>query len=97
MRVSRFEVLNHGANHSQYFNGCSSYGFQHVVTGCGSTSKEAYNDAIEQIASWVDDTDLIPDTHDAVSGANNYNVFEEHEENEESEIWCYVSIRYDLV
>ncbi len=55
MKVIEYEIINHGMEHSQYFQGCgtSFMDYTHVWTGVGSSSKEAYNDALEQMA--VDD------------------------------------------
>ena len=48
----QYEIINHGYVHSQYFQGCGTYGtdFDHVVTGCGMNAKEAYEDAAVQVA-----------------------------------------------
>lgn len=47
----KYEILNHGAYYSQYFQGCGTYGspFKNVVTGCGMDAKKAYDDALEQL------------------------------------------------
>ena len=52
MRISSFEILDHGIDNSQYFQGCgTSYtAFDHVQTGCGENATEAFEDALEQIA-----------------------------------------------
>jgi hypothetical protein len=52
MKVIEYEIINHGMEHSQYFQGCgtSFTRFTHVWTGIGDSSKEAYNDALEQMA-----------------------------------------------
>ena len=52
MKVIEYEIINHGMEHSQYFQGCgtSFTRFTHVWTGIGESSKEAYNDALEQMA-----------------------------------------------
>lgn len=51
MKVIEYEIINHGMEHSQYFQGCGVYGtrFTHVWTGIGDSSKEAYNDALDQM------------------------------------------------
>lgn len=54
-----YEVISHGIDHSQYFQGCGvSYTpFDHVVTGAGSSAWDALDDAREQLAQTVrDDT-----------------------------------------
>lgn len=47
----KFEILNHGKSHSDYFQGCGTFGtpYQHCVTGIGDNAKEAYIDAENQV------------------------------------------------
>ena len=51
--IASFEIVDHGIEHNQYFQGCgTSYTeFDECVTGCGENALEALNDALEQIAS----------------------------------------------
>lgn len=51
MKLSEYEIIDHGMEHSQYFEGCGVYGtrFTHVWTGIGDSCKEAYNDALDQM------------------------------------------------
>jgi hypothetical protein len=53
MRVTEFDVINHGIDYPDYFQGCgvSFTGFDDVVTGYGSSEAEAFDDALEQLAS----------------------------------------------
>ena len=46
-----YEIIDHGVNDSQYFQGCGTAltEFDHVVTGCGHTCREAFSDAILQM------------------------------------------------
>jgi hypothetical protein len=50
--MTRFEIVNHGYEHSQYFQGCgvAFTDFDFVVTGIGENAAEAYRDAVEQLA-----------------------------------------------
>ncbi len=52
-----FEILNHGIDNPQYFQGCGVYGteFEHIATGCGESELEALDDALEQIAQTAPD------------------------------------------
>ncbi len=52
MKIIEYEIINHGMEHSQYFQGCgtSFMDYTHVWTGVGDSSKEAYNDALDQMA-----------------------------------------------
>ena len=49
--MNNYEILNHGVEHSDYFQGCGCAFTRYMscVTGCGMNAKEAYEDAIEQI------------------------------------------------
>lgn len=65
-RITDYEIIDHGLQHSQYFPGCgvAFTRFSHVVTGIGETAFEAALDAIEQIQMLGDyDTDGIEIAH----------------------------------
>ncbi len=51
--IKDFEIINHGVEHSQYFQGCgvSHTSYTDVATGIGDTPSEALNDALEQLAA----------------------------------------------
>ena len=51
MKTPRFEIISHGPDHAQYFQGCgtSHTRFASVVTGIGDNAREAYEDCIDQI------------------------------------------------
>lgn len=62
-KIARFQIIDHGIEHSQYFQGCgTSYtNFDYCVTGCGGNATEAFDDALEQIASGAyGSVDLTP-------------------------------------
>jgi hypothetical protein len=48
----RFEIVNHGPDYPDYFQGCgvAFTPFDNVVTGIGNTAKEAYFDALDSMA-----------------------------------------------
>lgn len=50
--VTRFEIVDHGINHAQYFQGCgvSRTKFTDVATRCGDNPAEALADALETLA-----------------------------------------------
>lgn len=52
MKVIEYEIINHGMEHSQCFRGYGVSGtrYTHVWTGIGDSAKEAYNDALDQMA-----------------------------------------------
>lgn len=60
--IKDYQVINHGMDHEQYFQGCGIVHtkFNHVVTGAGETAKEAYEDAVEQLASQGYDVRGVP-------------------------------------
>lgn len=90
IKIASFQVIDHGPEHGQFFQGCGTAytNYDHVVTGSRCTQKEAYDDALEQIAmthSNVDlteleaygkaryDDDKVPDSiNDDESGEWNY-------------------------
>jgi len=57
-----YEILNHGWDHSQYFSGCgvAFTNYTDVVTGIGDNAKEAYEDALEQMAMSGVSIDSMP-------------------------------------
>ena len=62
-KLKDFEVIGHGIENSQYFQGCgTTRRFNEVITGCGFSEKEAFDDAIEQICmTWeIDHASLEP-------------------------------------
>ena len=50
--VRDFEIVDHGIEHEQYFQGCgvSHTPFEDIATGMGDNPAEAIDDALEQIA-----------------------------------------------
>ena len=59
--IGNFELVDHGIEHSQYFQGCGvSYTlFNHVVTGIGDNLSDAVDDCLEQIAlNWFETEDM---------------------------------------
>jgi hypothetical protein len=58
-RIGEFELIDHGIEHSQYFQGCgvAFTGFANVVTGIGDNPAEAIDDCLEQVAQAGFDTE----------------------------------------
>ena len=56
--IEKFEIVDHGIQHTQYFQGCgvSFTKFENVVTGAGESAKSAFEDCLEQIV--LDDFDV---------------------------------------
>lgn len=60
--IKSFEIINHGYEHEQYFQGCgtSFTDYDDVATGIGNNAREAYDDAVEQLAMGDYDVDKLP-------------------------------------
>ena len=54
--ISDYELIDHGIDNSQYFQGCGTCftSFDNVVTGCGDNFAEALEDALDSIAQQTD-------------------------------------------
>ena len=87
----QYEIINHGYDHSQYFQGCGTYGtdFEHVVTGCGYNAKDAYEDELDQVAMAHDIAYRLPQHPAGIRKRDKVPA------NAEDCYW-YVSIRYNL-
>ena len=59
--ITAYEIINHGIEHAQYFQGCgvSFTRFDKCYTGCGTNPKEAFDDALDGIAQESIDTSEI--------------------------------------
>ena len=95
MKIATFEIINHGVEHEQYFQGCgvAFTRFTHVVTGAGMTAREAYKDAAEQIAMSEGEATGLPTRPVGIRARDK--VPASHM-GEDSEFYWYVSIRYTL-
>ena len=51
-RIEEYEIINHGVQHSDYFQGCGTKftEFTDVATGAGNSEREALDDALEDLA-----------------------------------------------
>ncbi len=103
--VTKFEIIDHGIDNAQYFQGCgvSFTSFDECATGCGENASEAYNDALESLAQngW----DVLPiveseegiaangETADTVSQYIASIAEPSEEQDEDHELYYYVSIR----
>lgn len=63
-KVEQFEVIDHGIDHAQYFQGCGAGGYDEVATGVGECAHEAMEDALKQLASNSWNVDKIPNEFD---------------------------------
>ena len=50
-KVNAYEIIQHGIEHEQYFQGCgvAHTSYSDVVTGIGSTEVEAFQNALDQL------------------------------------------------
>lgn len=104
--ITDYEIIDHGIDHSQYFQGCGvSYTrFENVVTGCGSSADEAWNDALEQMACNGADISGIESsednthyTSDAAKAADveSFVRSQGEEITDDCELYYYLSIRWN--
>lgn len=93
---AKYEIINHGAENCQYFQGCgtSFTQFEHCVTGCGDNAKEAYEDAVESIYMNHDNADSLhlPTRPRGIRKSDCTTA----EQSRNGEVYWYVSIRYSL-
>ena len=61
-KILSYEIINHGVDHSDYFQGCGTAftEFDIAVTGIGNNAKEAYEDCLEQLATMNYEIDSLP-------------------------------------
>jgi hypothetical protein len=92
MKLVEYEIIDHGMEHSQYFQGYGVYGtrFTHVWTGVGDSSKEAYNDALDQM--FMDDREAAEKMPTRPSGIRARPKVPHDSE----DVYFYVSIRARL-
>ena len=62
--IVEFEIIDHGVEHSQYFQGCGTAftPYTDVYTGIGSSAHEALEDALEQAACSDWETESVENT-----------------------------------
>lgn len=94
---AKYEIINHGADHSDYFPGCGTAftDFDRCVTGTGYHAAEAYSNALEQIYSWEGDK---ANKLKLPKKPRGYGITKRNHipaNSNESYYW-YVSIRYSL-
>lgn len=107
-QIAEFEVLDHGIEHAQYFQGCGTAytNYDSCVTGCGQSAAEAFDDALECIAQDDVDVSTIEQSedgklytsdkaHKASVTAHLKKHGQELAEDEDCELYYYVSIRYN--
>lgn len=86
--INDYQIIDHGVNGSQYFQGCGVSGTEYtmVTTGIGDSAHEALEDALEQLAMGEWNVDSIENYL-----SKGISIPEDAEE--ESELHHFVSIR----
>lgn len=86
----RWEVIDHHIDHPSYFQGCgvALTEFADAATGTGNSPQEAFDDALEQLASGGWCLDLVTDKLSDESALS-----EEPEGYDGESSWHYVSVR----
>ena len=93
-RIASYEVVDHGIENSQYFQGCGVCftSYTDVVTGIGNDFAEALEDALESAAqNGVDVDDIEAEIKHDMGEYPTDSVPEDAED-----CYYYVSLRYTL-
>lgn len=98
--ITDYEIVRHGIDNSQYFQGCGTAftDFDEVATGIGDNPKEAAEDCLELLAQMGWDVDS---NKDLIEEVNNLpivptitaEVNEEGEDEYPEDCYYYLSIR----
>jgi hypothetical protein len=96
--VTSYQVIDHGFDSEQYFQGCGTAftEFDDCATGCGETAREAFEDACESLAQNDWDTSKIKGksnlSRQSVQGYLK-SIGINKEDRDDTETHAYVSIR----
>jgi len=105
-RVTDYELIDHGIEHPQYFQGCGTAytSYRHVVTGIGDNPAEAIDDCLDQIAMDCVDAEVLEKRILADEGweafpttPSVYALCPQPESDSDRELYYHVSIRYNTV
>lgn len=100
MNIPNYEIIRHGVEYSDYFQGCgtSFTEFDHVQTGIGDTEKEAFEDALDCIASShdIDESSMKRLEWDGEHVEWSKHPASNSEEDAQETPFWHVSIRYNL-
>ena len=75
-KVTEYQLLDHGIDHAQYFQGCGTAftKYDHCVTGCGDNPAEALADSLDSIAQDGFDAEALEALILAEEGGEGYRV-----------------------
>ena len=92
-KIEAYEIINHGYEHAQYFQGCGTAftEYEDCFTGIGDNAKEAYEDAVEQLATADYDISSLPTRPIGIRKRDK--VPASYHKDELNEIYWHVSIR----
>ena len=98
MRVTDFEVIDHGIENSQYFQGCGVCftNFEHVATGIGNTHAEAVSDALDSVAQHANIDGVEALILADLPTSQPISEMSPDAEDDDSEMYYYASIRYNV-
>lgn len=99
-KIEAYEIINHGVEWPDYFQGCGVCytEFTDVVTGIGNSEREAAEDAMEQLAQIDWDTDSNAELSAELLAASGHDDVSDHapveEDGDSGETpYVHVSIR----
>lgn len=98
-KIAGHEVIVHGVEHEQYFQGCgtSFTSYTAVATGIGADAREAFDDALESLAQGDWDVDHAEQWEDVPKAEDaqlpKCDSLAALQEDDESGLWVYVSVR----
>lgn len=102
MSKPKFEIVDLGVDHPDYFQGfgTSFIQYEHSTYGIGNTAEEAYQDALDsaaQFSPWAEiDLKAMPE-HCPFTGKVPDIKFESDEEAAESQNYYHVGLRWNTV
>ena len=91
--MAKYKIIDHGVEHTQYFQGVSTAytKYERCVTGIGSMAQEAYEDAVDQLYQIEDNF------ADVLNLPVSVPLGDDCVEKDDIEDWYYhVSILYDI-
>jgi hypothetical protein len=94
-QIGQFEVIDHGIEHSQYFQGCGVESFANVVTGIGDNPAEAIDDCLDQITQWGFDTEGMEERILAQEGLKALPESPSAADESGEDVYYHVSIRWN--
>jgi len=105
-KIIEYEIVDHGVEHEQYFQGCgvSHTKFDEVYTGIGSSLREALRDADEQMSMSLGTYLQNDELEEEIENASNESLIPKEEMHTDcgdddcyaADVWHYASIRVKL-